>query len=197
MNEVKQIVGTLEKKEEGDGFINAIVNVGTKFPLKLKAWTKVFGTDIPADIVAELEGVKPGMKVSATYSEKPYKNRAGQDVTGRNLMSIAIATDNTPIKPPEKAPYSADANKVGTPPHMADGQTAPKAREYETIEERRNGMAWMNAFNNASLLYAPIMFEDYKTKGLPPEEIDRHGGNVSALAGFLHDELEAALKGQK
>jgi hypothetical protein len=191
MNEVKQIVGTLTGKEEGEGSIVAVVDVGTKFPVKIKAWTTVYGSDAVAPIVAELEGVKPGMKVSATYYEKPYKNRQGLEVKGKNLLSIAIATDATPIQAPVPSPATPTAPKT-------DGQTAVLTKTWETVEEKRNSMTWMNAINNATALYAPLMLEDYK-KDIPLDEVnmDRHIGNIMALTSRIHDELDAAIRGTK
>jgi hypothetical protein len=197
MNEVKTVVGTLEKIESGDGSIVAVVNVGTKFPVKLKAWTTVYGTTSTAPILAELEGVKPGMKVSATYYEKPYTNKQGVPVTGRNLMGIAIATDSTPVRPPDAAPKSNAAHPDSQIPHPAS-IPAKTGKEWETVEEKRNSMTWMNAVNNATALYAPLMLEDYK-KEIPLDEtnMDRHIGNILALASRLHDELVAAMNGVK
>lgn len=190
MNEVKQIVGTLEKKEEGDGFITAVVNVGTKFPLKLKAWTKVYGTDIPADILAELEGVKPGMKVSATFAEKPYKNRQGAEVIGRNLLSIAIATDATPVQPP------APSANIPHPAPKPDGQKA--GYPEDEAKSRRIGM--MSSYNNAVSLYAPILTSDYAKNGiaaLSADELDRHLKNITAIAEGLFDGLTASTEAVK
>jgi hypothetical protein len=196
MAELKTVVGELLKKEEGKGKIACIIDVGTKFPVNISAWMEAYQQPgVPAPIMAQLEAIKPGMKVEATYSETAGKNKVtGAPVTFKNLYGIVLVTDATPVKAPEKARSDGQTPPAPPPAKPADN----KGREWETVEEKRNSMVWMNATNNATAMYSPLMLEDYKNaKGLDEVEMDRHIGNIMALASRLHDELDAAIKGQK
>jgi hypothetical protein len=187
MAEVKTAVGMLEKKEEGDGSITVHINVNSKYPLKIKAWTRVSKTDpTPTNICAELEGVKPGQKVSVTYYEKPGEFQ-GKPVTYRNLVSIAIATDATPISAPPSAP-PAPAHKP-----------APKeGREFESIEERRKGIGWSSAYNNACHICGPMMLKDYeKGAEVNADWWDLWIKNIEQVAGALYDSQYNVMNGAK
>jgi hypothetical protein len=190
MAELKKIVGELKNKGESKGRWTLEIDCGTKFTTKISTFSTIGKNDPrPNPLLEQIEAVKPGMKVEVVYVENPGKNAQGGDVTYKNLYGISIATDATPNKPPEKSA-------------PADGQTAAKPaethREYESVEEKRNAIAWTSCFNNAVVLYAPLMLHDYtESKNLDSEEMNRHLKNIDALASGLYDYLITSIKGIK
>lgn len=180
--DVKKAVGVLESKSEGAGNVTVAINVGSKYPLKVKAWTQMSKDDPrPTPIVEHLAGVKAGQRVEVTFTEKAGEYM-GKPVTYRNLVGIALVTDSTP----NCAPAPSEKPK-------ADGQTIP----HHAPDERGKAITWMSCFNNACSLYGPIMLSEYNS-GTPwdEEQMSRHLKNIDALAAGLHDFVIAATDGK-
>ena len=184
--DTKNVVGVVQSKEEGKGRVVCSIDVGTKYPFRISAFTE--SRDQPGvatPIVAQLEAIKPGMKVSADYTETPGKNQQGVAITWKNLVSISIATDATEIKPP--------ANLAVPQKHAGEvKQTYGKSPE----ESRR--VAYGAAGHDAAMLLAPALPLIIAEKGLgwiqDSDNLSELAKAYSLLKDYIFDLGQEAMK---
>jgi len=159
--DVKKLTGRLDRVYPGDGFKD--VTVGGK---KIRAWETIKGGDgvsgNPAFV--ELQGVKVGDTVEATYAEK-------QTATGTFANLLAIARQ-------DREAGAQDNNPVAAPGF--------KPRQQKSPDERRE-IILQTMFKIAGEISVPLFAK--VAEGMTLEELDSKKQDFIEVVAYFGDAL--------